>query len=386
MSSPILINLLPFTPRSRTGVFVYALNLVKELSHVGTEHVYWLAVSADMRDYMQDALEGRDNVRFVVFGGKYLLVPRIITKLTGRKFFLDMAIRRRLQAVINRENVRVVFFPSGAMRPYGLKNAASVVTLFDLQFEYFPENFTPRHYRLRREDNYFSAKKADAILAISEFTKKNIVEKYGVDGGRITVTHLAPQTFTEPKSSNFPRRFILYPAALWPHKGHGVLLDSLNILKEKFPDLHVVLTGTEKSGHVLADLRALSESRGISHKVHYLGHVASGTLRAAYEQASALVFPSSFEGFGIPITEAFMLGIPVIAADNTSIPEVVGDAGILVRTGDVEAFASAIERVLTDKKLRSDLVARGYERAKLFSWKKAAMETLEVFQRLCAAN
>ena len=92
--------------------------------------------------------------------------------------------------------------------------------------------------------------------------------------------------------------------------------------------------------------------------------------------------PSSFEGFGIPLVEAMQFGVPVIAADNTSIAEVVGNAGILVKTGDAEALAGAIEKVLTDKSLRDELIEKGHERAKIFSWEKAAKETLAVFNSI----
>lgn len=371
MKNSILINLFSFTPSSATGVFVYVDNLISELTRIDQERTYWIAVRKDMYRYLRNSLKSRENIRYVIFGKFSLFLPRVAGRLMRNRGIFEAAVRKRLQSVIDRENIRVTFFPSGSLYPRGLRNTAVVVTLYDLQHEYFPDNFSPRHLERRREDNRYAAQNADYILAISEFTKKTLIEKYGVKGDKIIVTHLAPQNFRGYETISLPQQYVFYPAALWPHKNHKVLFSAFDLLKKKFPELHLVLTGTEKRFF-----------NNIPEKVLYLGHVPNNILHTIYKNAAALVFPSSFEGFGIPLVEAFSLGVPVIAADNTSMPEIVGDAGILVPTGDAKALADTIERLLTNQKLRSELIAKGYERAKHFSWEKTAQKTIEVFNNL----
>lgn len=378
----ILINFISFTPKSATGIFVYADNLIRELTKIDSERTYWIVVRSDMHRYLKSSLRDRRNLQYVVFGKFSLFLQRIAARVLKNRNILETAVRHRLQLVIDRENIRLAFFPSGALYPRGLQNVTTVVTLYDLQHEYFPENFSFTHLQRRKEDNRHAAQNADRILAISEFTKKTVIEKYSVQEKKITVTHLAPRNFPASETVSLPRKYIFYPAALWPHKNHIVLLQAIIMLKDRLPELHLILTGAEKQLGILADIRREAEYHGVKDRIHYLGHVSSGSLRTIYEHAAALVFPSGFEGFGVPLVEAFTLGVPVIAANNTSVPEVVGDAGLLVPTGDASAFASAIERVLTNKRLHSELIAKGYERTKLFSWGETARKTLAVFNEL----
>lgn len=380
MPKGILINLYSFTPSSATGVFVYVDNLVRELVRIDTERTYWIAVREDMHRYLCSVLGDRANVKYLVFGKFSLFLPRVAARLLRKRSIVEAAMRKRFQEAINRHGIGLVFFPSGSLVPQGLHGVKTVVTLYDLQYEYFPENFPPKYLKIRREGNRTAAERADHILAISEFTKKSLIEKYGVDVRKITVTHLAPQIFPEPEPIPLPELFIFYPAGLWPHKNHDILLKAFIMLKDKFPELHLVLTGIDKWQGILAEIQKGAESGGVADRIHYLGHVRNSVLHYIYKNTAVLVFPSGFEGFGIPLVEAFSLGVPVIATDNSGIPEVVGDAGVLVPTGDVRVLADAIERVLTDQKLCSELIVKGYERAKLFSWEKTAKKTLEVFR------
>ena len=382
MEGGILVNLFSFTPRSATGVFVYVDNLLRELVRLDNECTYWIVVREDMYRYLRNILGYRENVKFIVFGKFAFFLPRVAARLLRKRSIVEAVMCKQFQEAINQYGIRLVFFPSGSLIPQGLHGVKTVVTLYDLQYEYFPENFPPQYLKTRREGNRNAALRSDHVLAISEFTKKTLIEKYGTDEGKITVTHLAPQTFPEPEPTPLPGQFIFYPAGLWPHKNHLVLLRALIMLKDKFPALHLVLTGIDKWHEILKGLRREAERSGVADRINYLGHVRNGVLHYIYKNVAALVFPSGFEGFGVPLVEAFALGVPVIAADNTSIPEVIGGAGLLVPTGDVQALAGAIERVLTDQKLRSELIAKGYERAKLFSWEKTARETLSVFDNL----
>ena len=407
MGKGILINLFYFTPASATGVFVYVDNLLQELAKMDSKYTYWLIVRKDMCHYLQNVLGNKPNVRYKVFGNLSFFWPRIAAKLLHKRSIVEESMRRKFQSIIDKHDISTVFFPSGSINPRGLRDISTIVTLFDLQYEYLPENFPPKYLKVRREGNQTAAQSANRILAISEFTNNTLVEKYGIQTDKIVVTLLAPQKFEEPEPVELPQQYVFYPAAFWPHKNHAVLIEALALLKHKFPKLHVVLTGIEKWQNVLADVLERADRHGIRDRIHHLGHVSSGSLRTIYEKSAALIFPSAFEGFGIPLVEAFSLGVPVIAANNSSITEVVGGAdpvrnrahaegvnpedrgaatssgaGILVPTGNAKALANAIEQVLTDPKLRSGLIAKGYARAKLFSWEKTAQKTLDVFDEL----
>ena len=138
-----------------------------------------------------------------------------------------------------------------------------------------------------------------------------------------------------------------------------------------------------KSKKIKEELYALTEAYGLTDRIHFFGFVPDEDMPSIYKQAKALVYPSSFEGFGIPLVEAFKFGTPVIAADNSSISEVVGGAGILFKTGDLGMLTKGIERILSDDSLRGDLIKKGRERAKDFSWDASARKTLDVLNHLC---
>ena len=262
-----------------------------------------------------------------------------------------------------------------------------VTAIMDLQHEYFPENFSAAYLKQRKEDYKYAAEHSNRLIAISEYTKKSLQDKCGVAPEKIKVIYFAPQEIKSgPTSFSAPTEFIFYPAALWPHKNHRVLIEALRILKDRFPSLHAVCAGTIKGENFKKDLELIAEKEGLKDRVLFPGCLFNGDLYSLFTRARALVFPSAFEGFGIPLVEAFQLGLPVIAADNTSIAEVVDGAGILVKTGDAEVLAEAIERVITNNTLRDKLIQKGRERAKMFSWEKAGKETLKVFTQLSADN
>lgn len=175
-----------------------------------------------------------------------------------------------------------------------------------------------------------------------------------------------------------PRRFVLYPANLYPHKNHKVLLDAIRLLAERDIDCACVMTGQPAQPGI--DIEAEIRLRGLQGRAVWLGHVAAGALRYLYEHAEALCFPSEFEGFGMPLVEAMECGCPVIATSAASIPEVVGDAALLI-DGTPEAFADAIARVLDEPEVRKALIVRGQARARRFHPRRVARQTLRAIEK-----
>ncbi|MCR4333513.1 MAG: glycosyltransferase family 4 protein [Patescibacteria group bacterium] len=383
----IAVNLFLTSPKSVTGAFVYIQQILPALFKADEKNTYYLFGESESVDYFRLLYGHLPNVKYRVFGIKHDLVAnpiraikKIVAKIRRDYRTRESIIAEEIRDVIRKETIDVYFSPASTVFPRGLDAVKKVTAIMDLQHEYFPENFSSAYLAKRRVDFAYAVEHSDRLIAISEYTKKSLVDKCAAAPDKITVIYFAPQEIKKgPTDFDFPKEFIFYPAALWPHKNHRVLIRALGILKDRFPSLHVVCAGTVKGGGFKKELELLAESEGLQGRVSFSGFLFGGNLYALFTKAKALVFPSAFEGFGIPLVEAFQLGLPVIAADNSSITEVVDGAGLLIKTGDAQDLASAIEKVLTDDHLRGELIRKGHERAKLFSWEKAAKETLAVF-------
>jgi glycosyltransferase involved in cell wall biosynthesis len=251
----------------------------------------------------------------------------------------------------------------------------AVVAIHDLSFEVLPE-------LMSRSDRFFfrtfvprSARRADRVLTGSEWTKRDLVERWRIDEARITVTPYGVDPIFSPDG---PARegapYALFVSAIQPRKDP---LAALEALTRTNGDLRLLLTGPEKSGG--RELRAAIERLGLGSRVEITGHVTLDELAALYRGAVCLVHPSRYEGFGLPVLDALASGTPVVATAAGAVPEVAGDAAVLVEPGDPAALAAGIEQALAD---RDRLVQKGLERARQFSWAETARLTLAVYREL----
>ncbi len=383
----IAVNLFLTSPKSVTGAFVYIQNILPSLFEIDKNNSYYLIGEPESIGYFKSLYGNLPNIKFYSVSIKrdFFLSPfratrKLWAKIRRNYSLREGIIKEEVADYLQKNNVSIYFSPAQTIYPQGLENIKFVTTILDLQFEYFPENFLPKYLEKRRSDCLYATKNSSRLIAISNYTKKSLEDKYKISPEKIKVIYFGPQKIdSEPTPFPAPKDFLLYPAALWPHKNHKILIGALGILKNRFPQLCLVFTGMSKGGLFKKDLELIAESENLKDRVLFLGYVRDKDLSSLYKQAKALVFPSNFEGFGLPIIEAFQNGLPVIAANNTSIAEVVGDAGILFETNNAENLAKEIEKVLTDNNLRKNLIQKGYERAKIFSWKKATEETLSVF-------
>ena len=271
---------------------------------------------------------------------------------------------------------------------------ASAVTIPDLQHEYYPEFFTPEILAWRRQNYRPSAKFADIVFTISEHSKQTIIEKLGVDAGKVRVVYLdvdeefrnppAPEARAAFDDLRLPDNYIYFPANFWPHKNHGNLLRALKVLvNEGYQYLSLVLTG---ASHGLEEVKKQIGELGLRKNVQVLGYQDRQVVAEVYRHARALVFVSKFEGFGIPILEAFHTGCPVVCSGSCSCPEVAGDAAVLVDEHDPTAIAAGIRKVLDDRELARDLSARGRARADSYSWGRAVKDTLDALSGIPASR
>jgi glycosyltransferase involved in cell wall biosynthesis len=255
-------------------------------------------------------------------------------------------------------------------RPY-------VLTVYDFTYEAYPELFSARDPVPGWKRTL--AQGAARIIAISEHTKRDLVKFLDVDPGRIDVTHLAYEPLAAagaPPPPGLPARFVLFTGTRHAYKNWRLLVTAMAGPMRADPALHLVCTGMPFTPEERAHLAALGVDRQVLHL-----RVAEAALGGLYERAAAFVFPSLYEGFGIPVLEAFRHGCPAVLANASSLPEVGGDAALYFDPAEPEAIAGALGRVLGDAALRDDLVRRGRERVKAFTWKRTADETLACYRR-----
>ena len=264
-------------------------------------------------------------------------------------------------------------------------SARPVLTIHDLQYLFYPEYFTRTKLTWLRKMVPRSAEAARVILVPSEFSRRTVIERLNIDP---SVVHVVPHGISprEPRGPvpDLRERYelrgpiFLYPAASYPHKNHLLLLEAFKKLLSLHPDALLVLTGAraylesatakQMEARIEEEVKAL----GIEASVRRLGFVPSDDLDALYQEAVATVFPSKFEGFGAPVLEAMSRACPVVAANATALPEVMGDSGLLVSPDNAEEWADAMARLIDDDELRAQAAKRGPERAREFTWARSA--------------
>jgi glycosyltransferase involved in cell wall biosynthesis len=271
--------------------------------------------------------------------------------------------------------------------------AKSVFTLHDLIFEIFPEHHKLYNHLFLKLMMRRFMQAAGYIICVSEHTKRDAERLYGIDPAKMTVIYEAADDKYHPATSHdranhaavrqqyqLPERYILHVSTIEPRKNLGRLLEAFGTLKGEFPDLKLVLVG--KKGWLYEPFFEQLQASGLEKEVIFPGFVAEADLPLIYQMATVFCFPSVYEGFGLPPLEALSSGCAVVCSNASSLPEVVGEAGLLVEPTDVEAMTHALRRVLSDEALRHDLQQRGPIQARQFSWDQAADQTLGVYQAL----
>jgi glycosyltransferase involved in cell wall biosynthesis len=268
-----------------------------------------------------------------------------------------------------------------------------VATIHDLSFEHLPATFKRRSWMQMRLTVRRTVRAAAHVIASSEYTRRDIVETYRIAEERTSVVPLAAAPrFAPVRDEKELRRvrqaygitsdYILAVGSIQPRKNLTRLIEAYAGLRrqrahDKLPPL--VIAG--KRAWLFEETLRAVERCGVGDAVKFTGYVPEADLPALYSGARCFVYPSFFEGFGLPPLEAMRCGTPIVAGDRTSLPEVVGDAGLLVNPFDTEAIAAAITRLIDDQNLRTTLSERGLARARQFDWRETARLTLEVYKR-----
>ncbi len=378
----IVLNALAFAPARMGGGETYFRNLVSSLQEVDTFNDYYLIC----------------NERHV--DSFHLLNPRFRTlecrySKPSPLWYLRAAIRHVtpvdiLEPYMNGLDGDIIHHPFSILQPIN-HNKPSVLTFHDMQHEFYPEYFSSYALKARKKLWKPSAEQATRIIAISAYVKECLVEHYGIDQDRIDVVYNGynPQFRRMDKPGilesvrsryGLHKPFMYYPAATWPHKNHKKLLAALKTMKEKYRfDGQLVLSGIamQANDEVLKEIGRL----GLRDDVIVLGLLPYVDLPCLYNLARLMVFPSKYEGFGIPLIEAMACGCPVACSDVTSIPEVVGEAAITFDPASVEEMAQKVWKLWSEESLLRDAKSKGFDRCKQFSWDTMARQTIHVYEK-----
>ncbi|MCG8346742.1 MAG: glycosyltransferase family 4 protein [Chloroflexales bacterium] len=265
----------------------------------------------------------------------------------------------------------------------------SVVTIHDLAFIRFPHTFRSYNRTYLDLATRTSVRRASYVLVVSEHTKREVVGLLGVPAERVIVTPNAARAHFQPPDPaalaafrahhSLPEQFVLYVGTLEPRKNLTTLLDAYSQIARQ--SAAPLLIGGGK-GWLYQPVFERLDALGLRDRVHFIGYIDEDELPLWYAAATLFVFPSLYEGFGMPPLEAMACGTPVVAANGSSLPEVVGDAGLMTPPTDANTLAEAILRLLRDDALRAELSERGLRRSQRFSWHKTAQDTLAVYERV----
>jgi glycosyltransferase involved in cell wall biosynthesis len=277
---------------------------------------------------------------------------------------------------------------SFAHAPSVASGRPTVLTVLDMQHEFLPQFFSRRDRTLRRLRWRPSARAVDHVIAISEFTRRTVVERYGVPEERVTAIPLSARKAPSASVSRQPVAsepaggpWFLYPASPLPAKNHPALLAALAVHRARGSDARLVLTGPRL--HDWSPVEHEIAERGLDGAVVRLGHVSDADLQGLYARTTGLLFPSLFEGFGLPVLEAMAAGCPVACSSAGSLPEVIGDAGRTFLATDLEAIVDAmawLERLTSADRQRVGDAGRA--RAAGFSMERMVRATVDVYRNL----
>lgn len=352
------------------GVWVYTRNLLREMLALDTPHEFILLYRD--RHLVGTYSDNGNRVREVAMRApSFFLWDQLAVWWMEKKEKLDLIFNPKYSIPLMAK-CRTVFVCHG-LDWYVMPRGSKLIDRLNHNY------FIPRY-----------ASKADAIITVSDTTRDHVIKYLEVDENRVhTVYHGVDEAFREPipdgklkevrKTYQLPDRFFLYVGQIYPPKNFGRLLRAYARVGPKL-GVSLVIAGEHR--WLCEEELALIGRLGISPWIVWSDWIDRNTLPAFYALSEAILLPSLYESFGLPLLEAMSSGCPVVTANRYGTAELVGQAGMLVNPEDVDSIADGMHKVITDHELRQRLVAAGYERVRGFSWKKCAKETLQVLENV----
>ena len=351
----------------KTGKGWYTYNLVLELLKLDTKNEYSLYTDGEKNPYKE-------------FKNAHL------KSIPGKSHKWHLNVLKDLKT--NKPDI--FFAPTSYIIPaLAPKWLRVIITVHDLVAFLFPGSHNAKAVLIERLTLRRAVKKASQIFVVSENTRKDLLKRFKYPQSRIHLVPCAPADFyKEPlkpeeiakfkQKHKLPEQFILAVGTLEPRKNFGTLIKSFVLIKSKLPDSKLVIVGKKgwKYSHIEESLKEFK----LENDVIFPGYMEAEDLRKMYAAATVFVFPSLYEGFGIPPLEAMACGCPVVSSNVASLPEVVGDAGILVEPKNARKIAESVISLIENDQIRNMLIERGLRRAEKFSWQKSAEAALAVFE------
>ena len=370
----VAINTLVVTSADGGGK-TYLTNLVHHISDIDSDTTYYLFVS-----HLNKSLFTGVGENF-----KRIVIPVRSNNRPLRAFYQQVLLpyhvaRHRVNLLLSYGNVATLF--PGCKQVMIVDGAQS---LRNTRRRYAPNGIS------RARALYFdmmlplSLKRSSHVITVSQFMKNQLVEEGPVPAHKVSVIYEGVDINNLPgenglDSLNLPEPYILLLSDLYHHKNVDKLVQAFSILKTSYGLPHKLAVVGRDRDQLLEPLRQLGHKLGVLDDIIFVGPVPHEATPAIYRKADVFVHPSGFESFGLPVLEAMACGTPVVASNRTAIPEVVGDAGLIVDPENVEALADAIYKLITERSLREQLVERGYKRVSSFKWEEAARKAVEIFQ------
>lgn len=284
-----------------------------------------------------------------------------------------------------REKVDLLFIPDHYV-PL-LKPCKVAMVVYDTAYLLFPEHY-PHLLRTKlRLSTSYAVHAVDKIITISQSTEKDIIHFYGVDQNKIEIVYPACAIRSHPRKRGecteilgryqISKPYLLFVGTIQPRKNLLALLKAFSQVRDA---AQLVIVG--KTGWLSDDIMGVSRKLGLENHVRFTGYVPQQDISALMSQATCFVYPVLYEGFGMPVLEAMASGVPVIASNTSSIPEIVGDAGLLIDPTQVQELAAAIEMVLGSPELRGSMIERGLQQASKFSWRRSVSKLLDIIYQM----
>jgi glycosyltransferase involved in cell wall biosynthesis len=370
-----------FARKSGTGITRYAWGLVGGIANqISPYKVIPVATWSDRKKEDLKSLKEKTGLRLLCTGRRLTPFLWMTVGLPKLEQLLDFP--------VSLVHINDVSYPIATAKPY-------VVTIHDIGPLTHPEYFNNDSFRLTIRGLEHGIKKASAFVCVSQVTadslKDYVQTHYAVDlSDRTFVTYegVSDYFFTPSDDSAFDQEpaleflkqpFILAVGKISPRKNLEIVINALARIQSKITH-HLVTVGGD--GWDFENVKTLVNSLGLGDRVHFLGYVNDEMLHALYCKAALFIYPSLFEGFGLPVLEAMASGCPVVTSNVSSLPEVAGDAAVLVDPKSADDIASAIESVCLNRSLADELRRKGNERAHQFSWQRCAWETVRVYEEL----
>jgi glycosyltransferase involved in cell wall biosynthesis len=369
MRKRIAINGLSIISRP-SGGRTYILNLVEEMIKVGQQdYVFYLLISKPVANLFERSISGA-NTHLVTFPS---IVQNALIRICIEQFFLPVwLLWKRIDLLFASRNVMPILAP-----------CRTVIGVHSMHLNYEQENLPFWRRVYGSVILKISAKRADAYLAISQYAGDTYVKKYRLPRGRLFV---APNGFKRNltsfkyiKQNPVGSEYLLFVSTLFPHKNVDFLIRVFAEVSKARPSVKLVIVGRSVGGTMTA-LKRLSQQLSLSEKVYFTGEITDNELMQLYANTRVFVFPSLREGFGLAPLEAMAHSIPVIVSNRTSIPEVVGDAGIVLSPEDKGLWAQNILKLMEDDILHQELSKRAGDRSKLFTWRCTAEIAIDSFR------